>query len=138
MVKYAYARFVVAANRKLCANENRTNCLSSKCAIDDRCCRVIHTWCRIQSRQVINEDNQHRIKLSTDKQHIIIGMHNLERKHTTDCRMGRDTRLMTLGGKHSPVSIVASNRGSVVDLCRKDESYTRVRNKRCFRIVKGG
>jgi hypothetical protein len=36
----------------------------------------------IQPRQVINENNQYTIKLSTDKQHVIIGMHHLEHKPT--------------------------------------------------------
>ena len=130
MVKYTYARLVVPANRHPLA------LLAVRLKVCHRCCRVIHTLCRIQSRQVINEDNQHRIKLSTDK-HLIIGMHNLEQKHTTHCRMSRDTRLMMLGGQPSTVSIVPSNRVSVVGLCHKDEPYTRVRNKLCFRIVKG-
>ena len=47
---------------------------------------------------VIHENNQHIIKLSTDKQHPIIGMHNLEQKHITHCRLVRCTRLMMLGG----------------------------------------
>ena len=36
----------------------------------------------MQSRQVSNENNQHTVTLSTDEQHVIIGMHNLEHKQT--------------------------------------------------------